>query len=94
MGKLQSLSHYFTHFESPRIATEFAGNTPSTHDLTSSSWKEVKKPSDAPSEQTKHQLTLMCSWFLQPLRGVKWFGHRKLLFASTRLPAAMQLSLA
>lgn len=46
----------------------------------------------SPSEQTKHQLTLMCSWFLQPLRGVKWFGQRKLLFASTKLPAAMQLS--
>lgn len=49
---------------------------------------------DLPSEQTKHQLTLMCSWFLQPLRGVKWFGQRKLLFASTKLPAAIQLSLA
>lgn len=47
-----------------------------------------------PSEQTKHQLTLMCSWFLQPLRGVKWPGQRKLLFASTELPAAMQWSFA
>lgn len=31
MGKLQSLSHYFSHFESPRIATRFTGNT---HDST------------------------------------------------------------
>lgn len=48
----------------------------------------------SPSEQTKHQLTFMCSWFLQPLRGVKWFGQRKVLLSSTTLPAAMQLSLA
>lgn len=68
-------------------------NYSSKTDLTAGSNDHETRP-DLPSEQTKHQLTLMCSWFLQPLRGVKWFGQRKLLFASTKLPAAIQLSLA
>lgn len=47
----------------------------------------------SPSEQTKHQLTLTCSWLRQPLRAVKWLGQMILLEARTTEPAARQKSL-
>lgn len=47
----------------------------------------------SPSEQTKHQLTLTCSWLRQPLRAVKWLGQMMLLEARTTEPAARQKSL-
>lgn len=47
----------------------------------------------SPSEQTKHQLTLTCSWLRQPRRAVKWLGQMMLLEASTTEPAARQKSL-
>lgn len=47
----------------------------------------------SPSEQTKHQLTLTCSWLRQPLRAVKWLGQMILLEARTTDPAARQKSL-